>query len=227
MLLKFSDSDILNTELVDALSGQIKYTVLSRATYIQRQDKQIVEVTSRTTIVTNAFGKVVATIEWTGREKRSGGLITIMDDEPVKFAELFDGYDSVKTQPDQLVIPSRLGLVWIATRNSLFVRQADNDVVVGKYHERCVQVGSKVQPSPLPKVGRDYLEFIELPEDTLAELLVDYIFMNIMRRTKFDLPRYRFPLVDDCSEVRQSIADILTHVKESISRRTAFRRNTL
>ena len=51
--------------------------------------------------------------------------------------------------------------------------------------------------------------------------------MNIMRRTRFNLPRYKFPLVDNSEEGRQSIADMLSHVKDSLARRTAFRRNTL
>ncbi|KAH8117205.1 hypothetical protein DFH11DRAFT_1541526 [Phellopilus nigrolimitatus] len=226
MLLKFTEPDMLNTVLIDVPSGRPKYTILSRASYIQSKDKVIIDVASRTTAILNARGRTIATIEWTGREKRSGGLVRIMDDEPVEFPELFDGCDSVKTAPDHLVIPSRLGFVWVATRSSLIVCHPETREAVGRFHERCVQLRNGVTNSPIPRVGNSYLEFTSLPEEVLAELLVDYIFMNIMRRTRFDLPRYQFPLVDECEEGKQSIADVLGHMKESFSRRTAnLRRN--
>lgn len=106
-------------------------------------------------------------------------------------------------------------------------------------------MGKIIAPSPVPKVGKDYLEFeSKLPDIEIAELIgtperkstsfnvstcaVGYIFMNIMRRTRFNLPRYKFPLIDDSEETRQSIADVISHVKENIARRTSsFRRNTL
>jgi len=202
--------------------------ILSRASYIQGKDRHIVDVASRTTTVTDAHGKIVVTIEWTGREKRTGGVIRIVDEEPVKFSELFDGCDSVETQTEALMVPTRLGYVWVATRNKLECR-SDTDELIAKYHERCVLMGNTIAPSPVPKIGKDYLEFEgKLPDDEKAELLVGYIFMNIMRRTRFNLPRYKFPLIDDSEEARQSIADVISHVKESIARRTAnFRRNTL
>lgn len=97
MLLKFEQPDMLNTELVDVTSGRPKYTILSRASYIMGKDNVITDVASRLTSIVNTHGDPVASIEWTGREKKAGGLITIMDDEPIKFAELFGGCDSVNT----------------------------------------------------------------------------------------------------------------------------------
>lgn len=98
MLLRFSEPDMLNTELIDVPSGQIKYMILSRASYIQGKDRHIVDVASRTTTVADCHGKIIATIEWTGREKRTGGVIRIADEVPVKISELFDGCVSVETQ---------------------------------------------------------------------------------------------------------------------------------
>ncbi|THH10289.1 hypothetical protein EW145_g1444 [Phellinidium pouzarii] len=208
MLLRFTQADMLNTDLVDIASGRPKYTILSRASYIKGKDNAIVDVASRTTSIIDDRRKVIATIEWSGKEKRSGGLIWIRNSELVKFAELFDGCDSVKTVPDRLVIPSRLGYVWVATRAALFVCGSDATKVVGKFHERSIQLGDTVTPSPIPKVGNDYLEFVDLPEDAIPELLVGYIFMNIMRRTRFDLPRYQFPIVDGSGGGRQTVADV-------------------
>lgn len=96
MLLKFSDSDLLNTGLVDTSTGQRVYTILSRASYIRGNDRAIVDVASRTTTISNKLGKVIVTIDWTGNEKRSAGLIKILNDRPIKFTELFDGCDAVK-----------------------------------------------------------------------------------------------------------------------------------
>ena len=108
MLLKFSEHDMLNTELIDASTGQRVYTILSRATYIRGNNSAIVDVASRTTTISNKFGKVIATIIWTGNEKRSAGLIQILDSQPVKFTELFDGCDTVKDVYVHRVFSSRL-----------------------------------------------------------------------------------------------------------------------
>lgn len=88
---------MLNTQLIDVPSGQTMYTIFSRASYILDKDKSIVGVASRTTSIMDSCDRIIATIEWAGREKRLGGIIRIMDNEPVKFAELFGGCDSVIT----------------------------------------------------------------------------------------------------------------------------------
>lgn len=40
-----------------------------------------------------------------------------------------------------------------------------------KYHEHCVQIGNGFVPSPVKKFGQDYLEFSDLPDDTIVELI--------------------------------------------------------
>lgn len=40
-----------------------------------------------------------------------------------------------------------------------------------KYHEHCVQIGNGFVPSPVKKFGQDYLEFTDLPDDTIVELI--------------------------------------------------------
>ena len=112
---------------------------------------------------------------------------------------------------------------------------------MARFHERCVQLGNSLSPSPIPKVGHDYLELDDLPEAVIAEVLgreyidimkpclticvsVGFVFVNIMRRTRFDLPRYQFPLVDGNEVERQSVSGVLSHVKEQLAN---FRRNTL
>ena len=95
MLLRFSEPDMLNTQLVDVPTGHSRYNILSKASYTQGINKNVVDVASRTTIISDV-NNTIATVEWTGREKRTGGIIQIMGEESVKLPELFDG-ESVTT----------------------------------------------------------------------------------------------------------------------------------
>jgi len=219
---------MLKTHLIDIASSRPRFTILTRATYVKGKGTAFVDVASRSTTITNSRGRVVARIEWTGKEKRSGGLIYISDGDPMKVAELFDGCDHITAESERLVIPSRLGLSWSATQRSLVLLDPGMSEVIGKLHHNSVQVGQRITPSPIPKVGTEFLEFPDMPDEIIAELLVGYIFVNIMRRTRFNLPRYRFPLVEGHSEERQSVADVIAHVRDSIGRRhEAPRRNTV
>ena len=110
-----------------------------------------------------------------------------------------------------------------------------------KYWERCVHVGSTVAPSPVPGVGRDYLELSVHSEEDVVELLgvfnifisssnqtlrittVGYIFMNIMRRTRFDLPKYQFPLLGESEHAKQSVPELLRQIRSSLKRRPSLR----
>lgn len=96
MLLRFSTPDMLNTELINACSGQIEYTVLSRAAFIRGKDDEIVDVESRITEIINSKGEIVAEIEWAGKEKRQIGAIRILDEASLKLSDIFDGCGSVK-----------------------------------------------------------------------------------------------------------------------------------
>ena len=105
-----------------------------------------------------------------------------------------------------------------------------------------MHVGSTVTPSPIPGVGKDYLELsvqaekdaVELigmpcacifrPHNTHLNTSVGYIFMNIMRRTRFDLPKYEFPLLDDESEqAKQSMIELIRYIRASLKRRPSLR----
>lgn len=86
---------MLNTNLVDANNGRSKFTILTRAVYVKGKSAAFVDVASRSTTITNSRGLVIARIEWTGKERRSGGLIYISDYDPIKISELFDGCDSI------------------------------------------------------------------------------------------------------------------------------------
>ena len=53
MLLRFSEPDMLNTQLVDVPTGDSRYNILSKASYTQGINKNVVDVASRTTIISD------------------------------------------------------------------------------------------------------------------------------------------------------------------------------
>ncbi|PAV23521.1 P-loop containing nucleoside triphosphate hydrolase [Pyrrhoderma noxium] len=199
MLLRLSGADILNADLIHVSSGRIKHT-----------------------FVQDISGRHVAEIEWTGKDKKCGGLIRLDKNDPIKVLELFGGCKTVTTFPDRLLIPTRIGYTWVATPDSLFVCDVETGEVIMKYHEHCVQIGNGFVPSPVKKFGQDYLEFADLPDDTIVELIVGFPLVNIMRRARFDLPKYHFPLVDGSSEERVSAGEILLRVKSESWKKVAL-----
>lgn len=98
MLLKFAQNDMLNSSLIDVNSGELKFIILTRATYVKGKNATFVDVASRQTTFTNSRGDVIARIEWTGKEKRSGGLIYFADHDAIKVSELFDGCDCIRAE---------------------------------------------------------------------------------------------------------------------------------
>ena len=97
MLLRLSGADILNADLIHVSSGRIKYRVFTHASYIQGKDNVIVDVASRHTFVQDISGRHVAEIEWTGKDKKCGGLIRLDKNDPIKVLELFGGCETVTT----------------------------------------------------------------------------------------------------------------------------------
>lgn len=96
MLFKFSTSDMLNTELLNAHTGQVTFTIRSLTTFLSGDHNDTVSLCSRKTSIINADRQVVAEIEWDGDDKRQVGDIRILDEEPVQFPDLFDGRESVE-----------------------------------------------------------------------------------------------------------------------------------
>ncbi len=94
MILELVDNDLLNTRLVDVQSGRVQFRVSTRASYSKGYEDGVVIVASRHTVVFDSEG-VVAEIEWTGEEKKSGGLVRILDDEAMNFAHLFSGHATI------------------------------------------------------------------------------------------------------------------------------------
>ncbi|TDL25009.1 hypothetical protein BD410DRAFT_785762 [Rickenella mellea] len=218
MLLKYSTSDILNTDLVNPSSGKVLYSIVTITTLQRDTNDEITEISSRSTRITNAKGTAVAVIEWVGEEKRHTGAIKIMNADPVKVVDLFDGCETVKATTDYLYVPSRLDFVWIATKDSIHVVDSEYGDFKGKIHEHCIQVGDRLVRSRVPGIGCNYIEFEEQPEDVLVELLIDYILINIMRRTRFNLPKYDFCHSGKLDRSKEIIVDTLGAISATSSR---------
>jgi len=222
MILELVDNDLLNTRLVDVQSGRVQFRVSTRASYSKGYEDGVVIVASRHTVVFDSEG-VVAEIEWTGEEKKSGGLVRILDDEAMNFAHLFSGHATISDYKDQLIIPTRFGYEWVATREYLRARSVSDRVAVLEFSDQ----SSSPHKSPSTSSGHgDQIRLKELQKCNIVELLVGFIFINLMRRTRFNLPKYQFPLVDSRHETRQSTPNVISHLKGTFSGFRLLRRPT-
>ena len=74
----------------------------------------------------------------------------------------------------------------------MFLLQAcrcEDNAPLLKHHERCVLVANSVTPSPLPKVGKNFLELHEVPEDMRAELIGIVLFADCDSQYSFPVSR--------------------------------------
>lgn len=97
MDLEFVDHDLLNSRLVDVRSGRVHFKISTRASYGKGNEDGVVIVLSRHTAISDSDG-IIAEIDWTGEEKKSGGQVRILDEEAMNFTHLFSGHT---TLPDR------------------------------------------------------------------------------------------------------------------------------
>jgi len=220
-VLEFVDHDLLNTRLIDVQTGHVQFRITTRASYGKGNEDGLVIVSSRHTAIFNSEG-LVAEIEWTGEEKKSGGLVRILDEQAISFTHLFSGHTTTLDSKDQLLIPTRLGYEWVATRESLRVRSVADRTVALEFSE---QSGPHKNPGASGGYG-DLIRLEDVQKRDVVELLVGFIFVNLMRRARFNLPKYQFPLVDTHHETRQSVPNVISHLKETFSSLRLLRRST-
>jgi len=75
-------------------------------------------------------------------------------------------------------------LYWVASRESLTLLDQNANETRGQLHHSCVLVGSRIVHSPL-LVGNDYLEFESHPRVSNVELIVTFVLMEVLRRSRF------------------------------------------
>ncbi|KAF9564424.1 hypothetical protein CPC08DRAFT_685293 [Agrocybe pediades] len=165
MLLRFTSPDMLNTSLVDVATGQRVYDIMtaplpdkegrhkpadenkptasSSSSFVEPRD-----MTRRRTRITNAVGKVIANLEWTGRCPD----ITIGDEHIGPMTELF-GTSTVPFEPKVLVIPTRFDTeyIWTATADSLTLVDDDSQLTKGRFHYNVIRIPVGSTASKLEK----------------------------------------------------------------------------
>jgi len=141
-------------------------------------------VTRRTVLLSVSTGRELASIGWIGLQpvdivigaERLGGV-----------KELF-GCMGALTSPKVFGVSTRFDTeyYWLASSDSLTLLDYDANKVKGQLFRSSVRVGSHVVPlSPLLPGTYDYLEFEPHPLASDEELIVTFILMEILRRSRF------------------------------------------
>ena len=96
MLLKFTQADVLNSELVDVHANRTAFIIFTRVFYVKTLDGSV-QIVSKVTTISKASGQILASINWTGEdlETKTAARVQILDEEPVGLADFFDGTVSV------------------------------------------------------------------------------------------------------------------------------------
>jgi hypothetical protein len=191
MLLKFSKSDILNSPLVFPETGALGYTILTRSHFIHDSGKDSdtesedeIGETRRTTIH-NKLGEVIAEIGWKGKQP----IEIVISKEKIIGAKGMFGCSSAILSRNVLGIPTRFDTeyFWMAAPDALTLLDYDSNQTKGAFHTNSMRVGERFITAPIPGLGHDYLEFETHPLASTEELLVSFILMEVLRRSRFNL----------------------------------------
>ncbi|KAG1826870.1 uncharacterized protein BJ212DRAFT_1443101 [Suillus subaureus] len=183
MLLKFSKSDILNSALVYPETGALGYTILTRSHFIRDSGKDSDTESeddngeTRRTIIYNKLGRSLLRSEIViGKEKIIG-------------AKGMFGCSSAILSRNVLGIPTRFDTeyFWMAAPDALTLLDYDSNQTKGSFHTNSMRVGEHFIAAPISGLGHDYLDFETHPLASTEELLVSFILMEVLRRSRFNL----------------------------------------
>ncbi|KAG1814880.1 hypothetical protein EV424DRAFT_1123833 [Suillus variegatus] len=188
MLLKFSKSDILNSALVYPETSALGYTILTRSYFIRDNNKDLnteSEDESRRTTIYNKLGEVIAEIGWKGKQP----IEIVIGKEKIIGAKGMFGCSSAILSHNVLGIPTRFDTeyFWMAASDALTLLDYDSNQTKGSFHSNSMHVGERFIAAPIPGLGHDYLEFETHPLASTEELLVSFILMEVLRRSRFNL----------------------------------------
>lgn len=191
MLLKFSKSDILNSALVYPETGALGYTILTRSHFIRDNDKDSDTESedehgeTRRTTIYNKLGEVIAEIGWKGKQP----IEIVISKEKITGAKGMFGCSSAILSHNVLGIPTRFDTeyFWMAAPDALTLLDYDSNQTKGSFHTNSMRVGERFIAAPIPSLGHDYLEFETHPLASTEELLVSFILMEVLRRSRFNL----------------------------------------
>lgn len=140
-------------------------------------------VPARRSFLLDSMGRKLASWGWTlgmqptdiviGQEKLSGAK------------DLF-GCMGPSSSPKVFGVSTRFDadIYWLASPESLTLLDQDANETRGQLHHSSVLVGSRLVHSPL-LAGNHYLEFEPHPRVSDAELIVTFILMEVLRRSRF------------------------------------------
>lgn len=184
MLFKFSSSDVLNSGLLDASTGKLKYSIATRPHFVHVKTRYGTEmVPARRSFLLDSRGQKLASCGWTlgmqptdiaiGREKLGGAKDLFGCMGPSSSPKVFGV--STRFDPD---------FYWLASPESLTLFDQNANRTRGQLHHSSVVVGSRIVHSPFLS-GNDYLEYESHPRVSDEELIVTFILMEVLRRSRF------------------------------------------
>ncbi|KAK7037977.1 hypothetical protein R3P38DRAFT_2903729 [Favolaschia claudopus] len=186
MLLKFTSQDLFNTALVDVATTQPVFHLSTNVLTAGPSSGKL----CRETEISDAAGRVVATIEWMGRVPQK---ITLFDECVGGLVDLFAS-NTVQIIPKQISIATRFDTeyFWTATPDSVYLLDYDSNTRMAQLHIRAPAL--KATHAPISGRGSTYLELSPHPQNLASqvEILVSLLMMDILRRGRFDLPAYSF-----------------------------------
>jgi len=187
--LIFSSSDMLNSTLVEPSTGALSYTIMTRPHFIKGNKCEIDEplakpLSERRTILADSKGRRLAEIGWVGLNQPTYILI---GEERLETAKELFGCMGAPMSPKVFGVSTRFDTeyYWLASPESLTLLDYDANKVKGQLHSSSLLVGSHFMPVSPMLPGSDYLEFEQHPLASDEELIVTFLLMEIMRRTRF------------------------------------------
>lgn len=219
---------MLNSGLLDACTGRLKYSIVTRPhfVHVKISGGRSQLMPARRSFLLDSRGQKLASWGWTlgmqptdiviGQERLGGAKELFGSMGPSASPKIF----GVSTRFDA-------GYYWLASSESLTLLNQDANETKGQLHHSCVLVGSRIVHSPLLS-GNDYLEFESHPRVSDEELIVTFVLMEILRRGRFanaqthmqpSYPLFSSPFTK--FQPVRSIGDRLRRVGRGLTLRTA------
>ncbi|KAH9930643.1 uncharacterized protein B0H18DRAFT_130747 [Fomitopsis serialis] len=229
MLFHFASSDVYETTITDAVTGAVAFRTLtcrpqrqrsgtwsSTSTASSSSSRVDVANDQHMTFIEDGEGRIVAEITWKGT---TASHIRIGDNEINGTIELFDSA-FVKILPDETLLPTRYEYTWRMTPDSLSLLDDDDEVIGGLYQNHVyLPEEKKLAPATSSRVGGDYLDLGNLPEDEMLEMLVCYLLLSSLRDRMYSITKYVYgsqkknPLSRFGRRAKRSIASLRNTIR--------------
>jgi len=184
-------------------------------------------VPARRSYLLDSTGQKLASWGWTlGKQPTD----IIIGQEKLSGAKDLFGCMGPSSSPKVFGVSTRFDpdFYWLASPESLTLLDQNANATRGQLHHSSVLVGGRIVHSPL-LAGNDYLEFDSHPRVADAELIVTFILMEVLRRSRFantqSQSRASYPLFSSPfskSRLVQSTGERLRKVGRGLTSRVAF-----